>query len=390
MRSLKRVKTYIKIGYLIAVFSGFSIKSIVFAQNRQVDLKENLPFEEVLKMAKTQNKYIFLDFGSLTCQPCMYIKKKVLTLDSVADFINERFVSVDYNVGKEKDRLRKLYNVVGEPVLLILDQKGNLMHRMAGKMEGDELMKRFKQGLDPENNLVALDKKYKEGARDKNFILKYLETLSNAGEVDRMNKVYHEYTSGSLENLKNPEYFEVFFAYNDDIASDEVFYMVENWQEFGKLFGTGKIEGKINKLYNMSSAKYLYGHSNPKSDPAFTKVLNFMQKTNHPRASEWLSYLVPAQYKYEDWPRMAQEIDNIYKFNILKGRTGASFKDMMITQFMMYCHDPEGLAYGIKWCEEMSENVDEKRKENYQRTIRMFQERISKGKPEELEWTDGV
>lgn len=377
-------------GCLGIVFLGFALQTTLYAQNRQVDLKENLPFEEVLKMAKAENKYIFLDFGSLTCQPCMYIKKKVLTLDSVADFINERFVSVDYNVGKEKDRLRKLYHVVGEPVLLILDQNGNLMHRMAGKMEGDEIMARFKQGLDPQNNLVALDKKYNDGSRGKDFILKYLETLRNAGEVDRMNKVYHEYTSGSLENLKKPEYFEVFYAYNDDIASDEMFYMVENAQEFGELFGRGKIDGKINKLYNMSAAKYLYGHTNPKDDPAFMRVLNFMQQTNHPRASEWLCYLVPAQYKYEDWPKMAQEIDNVYKYNILKGRAGTSFKEMMITQFIMYCHDPEGLAYGVRWCEELRQDADEIKKQTYDKTIKMFQERISKGKPEELEWTDGT
>lgn len=389
MRSFKRVKAYLKIGILTAVFSVFSIKSNVYAQNRQVNLKENLPFEEVLKMAKEQNKHIFLDFGSLTCQPCMYIKKKVLTIDSVADFINERFVSVDYNLGKEKDRLRKLYNVVGEPVLLILDQNGNLMHRMAGKMEANEIMERFKQGLDPQNNLAALDEKYKQGTVDKEFMLKYLETLLHAGEVNRMNSVYHEYTSGSLENLKNPAYFEVFYVYNDDISSDEVLYMTEHWEEFGKLFGSERINSKINKLYGISSAKYLYGHTNPKSDPAFMKVLNFMQKTTHPRASEWLSYLVPAQYKYENWLKMAQEIDNIYKYNILKGQTGVSYKDMMITQFVMYCHDPEALAYGIKWCEELSVSVDKKKKQTYQNTIKMFEERISKGKPEELDWTDG-
>lgn len=99
--------------------------STSYAQNRKVDLKENLPFKEVLAMAKQQNKLIFLDFGSLTCTPCMYLKKIIFTVDSVADFINERFVSVDYNVGAEKKRLSDLYGVDSEPVLLILDQQGN-------------------------------------------------------------------------------------------------------------------------------------------------------------------------------------------------------------------------------------------------------------------------
>ncbi|MBL1409795.1 thioredoxin family protein [Sphingobacterium faecale] len=386
MKSFNKTQYYLRFSLLLAILVGLSMNIGLFAQNRKVDLKENLPFEEVLKMAKAQDKYIFLDFGSLTCKPCLYIKKFVLTLDSVADFINARFVSVDYNQGAEKDRLRKLYNVVGEPVLLILDQDGNFMHRMAGRVEGNELMERFRQGLDLQNNLVALEKQYNSGVRDKDLILKYLKTLQQAGEVGRMNKVYHEYTSGSLENLKKPEYFDVFYAYNDDVGSEEVLYMTENWQEFGKLFGSGKIDSKINKLFSLHSLKYLYGHTNPKEDPTFGKILNFLQKSQHPRASEWLCYLVPAQYKYEDWPRMAQEVDNIYKYNLLKGKAGVSFKDMMVTQFVMYCHDPEALVYGVKWCKELSEEADEKAKQNYQNTIKTFEERISKGKPEELEW----
>lgn len=357
----------------------------VWGQNRKVDLKENLPFEEVLKMAKAQDKLIFLDFGSLTCKPCLYIKQKVLTLDSVADFINERFVSVDYNTGAEKNRLQKVYNVVGEPVLLILDQQGNLMHRMAGKMEGDQLMKRFRQGLDPERNSVTMDKKYNIGNRDTQFILDYMETLHASGETNIMNGVSKEFLSGPLENLKKPEIFPIFFKYVEDVGSKEILYLMDHRTEFSKLYGEGLIEGKINKLFTMSSIKYLYGHSNPMKDSTFITILNYLRTSDHPKSTEWLCYLVPAQYKYEDWPRMAQEINNIYSFNMLKGKSGISYKDMMITQFMMYCHDPEGLKYAIEWCQEINAlNNDQK----HDKTIAMFEERVKKGKP--VEEDDGI
>lgn len=359
-------------------------------QNRKVNLMENLPFDQVLEMAKEQNKYIFLDFGSLTCKPCLYIKKNVLTLDSVADFINSRFVSVDYNVGTEKDRLRKKYNVVGEPVLLILDQNGQFMHRMAGKVEGDELMARFRQGLDPQQNIVALDKKYQNGARDKDFILFYLQTLKHAGEVQRMNQVYHEYTSGSLENLKQKDRFEVFYEYNQDVGSREVLYLVDHREEFYELFGKARVDNKIYSLFSMSSIKYLYGHVNPMQDTTFVTILHFLQRSDHPLASEWLCYLVPAQYKYDNWAKMGEEIDNIYHYNILKGKKGRSFKDMMVNQFMMYCQDPAGLVYAMRWCDELSEDADEKDQARFARAKKAFEERIKKGKPEEetLDWKD--
>lgn len=360
------------------------------AQNRKVDLKENLPFDEVLKMAKEKKKYIFLDFGSITCKPCLYIKNEVFTLDSVADFINERFVSVDYNLGKEKDRLRKLYAVVGEPVLLILDQNGVLMHRMAGKMEGDQIMQRFKQGLDVKNNYVALTKQYAAGNRNPDFILHYLETLYAATETDIMNSVTKEYLEGPVERIKDPGVWKVFYKYNQDLASREVMYMFENKEEFYKLFGKDKVDAKINKMFSEKSIFYLYGHKPPIDDPKFTIILNALRKTDYPRASEWLCYLVPAQYKYKDWNKLGQEIDHIYSFNILKGKAGTSFKDMMLTQYTMYCDENTAFKYPIRWCDDLIRTAStDAEKKKYENIKAGFVKKEKSPNPEKLEWSTG-
>lgn len=361
---------------------------IVNAQNRKVDLKENLQFDDVLKMAKEKNKFIFLDFGSITCKPCLYIKKEVLTLDSVADFINERFVSVDYNLGKEKDRLRKLYKVEGEPVLLILDQNGTLMHRMAGKMEGDQIMQRFKQGLDTKNNFVALTNKYASGNRTPEFIMQYLEALYAASETDVMNNVTKEYLQGPVDRIKDPGVWKVFYKYNQDLASREVMYMFENKEEFYKLFGKDKVDAKINKLYSEKSIYYLYGHKPPIEDPKFTIILNALQKSDYPKASEWLCYLVPAQYKYKDWNKLGKEIDNIYAFNILKGKAGTSFKDMMLTQYTMYCDEPSAFKYPIRWSEDLIRTATtEAEKKKYENLKAGFVKREKEPAKEKLEFT---
>lgn len=373
----------------MVLFLMWSMGNVAHAQNRKVDLKENLPFNEVLKMAKEKNKFIFLDFGSITCKPCMYIKKEVLTLDSVADFINERFVSVDYNVGAEKDRLRKLYKVVGEPVLLILDQNGVLMHRMAGKVDGKQLMQRFRQGLDTKSNFVAHSKSYEEGNREPKFVLDYLETLFNAAETDKMNQVVKKFLEGPVERIKNPEVFQVFHKFDQDIASREMMYMFDNRLEFYKLFGQPMVDGKINKLYGEKTIFYLYGHKPPIEDPKFSIILNYARKTDYPKASEWLCYLVPAEHKYKDWTKVGQHIDQIYSFNILKGRAGTSFKDMMVTQFLMYCNDGKALQYPIRWCDELialkPADTDIKRLLEHKKSL---QERALNPEKDKLNWTD--
>ena len=144
----------------------------VHGQNRSVDLPKNIPLQDILKKAKKQKKHVLLDFGSPRCSPCLFIKNKIFTIDSIADFINERFVSVDYTEGPEKKRLSKTYEVYTEPVLLICDADGKVMHRMEGKCTADEMMARLRQGLDVNNNLVAQKSMYDKGDRSSEFLIK--------------------------------------------------------------------------------------------------------------------------------------------------------------------------------------------------------------------------
>lgn len=319
------------------------------AQNRKVDLKENLPFNDVLAMAKKENKLIFLDFGSLTCTPCMYLKKIIFTVDSVADFINERFVSVDYNVGAEKKRLSDVYGVDSEPVLLILDQKGKLMHRMVGKCEGDELLKRFKQGIDTANNLATQEKKYAAGERDPAFLLAYLETLRIARYTDKMNALVKSVLSGPLEQLKEKPFWELFVKYNDDPVSREMLYVFDNKEEFYKLFGKSIVQNKIDRHFSAKASFYIFGHKPPSKDSSFYKMLNYLRKTDYEKASEWLAYLTPAEYKFTKWESMAKAIDNAISFNILKGKQREMYMKMMAEQILWYSDNKTALPYALRW-----------------------------------------
>jgi len=348
---------------------------VALAQNRKVDLKENLPFGEVLAMAQKSNKYIFLDFGSLSCPPCMFIKKNVLTVDSVADYINARFVSVDYNDGEEKKRLQDVYNVIGEPVLLILDSKGKLMHRMAGLIRENEILPLFRQGLDIENNLVALDKKYENGKKDEDFLIQYVEALSVAKNTEHMSKVAKEILSGPLENLKKEKYWNIFYKYDADIASRQMLHVFNNRQEFYKLFGQEEIEKKFDRLYDLAAMYYLASDAST-SDPKLLTIIDNLRKTDYPKASEWLASFLLAQYK-GNWIKTAQEVNNIFSYNILKGKNGEHFKQTMIVRYMLYCNQPEALKYALKWCD------DVERGENFKKKLL---KKIENPEAEKLDW----
>lgn len=74
----------------LASFTFFT-PTTASAQNRSVNLLDNMPLQKVQALAKKENKLIFLDFGSPRCSPCLYMKHQIFTIDSVADFVNANF-----------------------------------------------------------------------------------------------------------------------------------------------------------------------------------------------------------------------------------------------------------------------------------------------------------
>lgn len=341
--------------FILIIVLSFSLTS--FAQNRSVNLLKNEPFEKVKKMAKKENKLLFLDFGSPRCSPCLYMKNNIFTIDSVADFVNERFISVDYTEGPEKKRLSEIYGVYTEPVFLLMDADGVLMHRTEGRSTAGEMLERFRQGLDRDNNLVALQGKYAKGERGVDFLLKFINTLHIAGlreqKKEVLTNIFHD--AFDLEQLFEDSYWDIYNKYDESPVSRQTLYVMDNTDLFVEKFGEKQVLSKIEKLYGAAARVYIFGRKAPADDPDYAVILRYAQNSNHPNASKWLAYLVPAGYKFSDWVQMAHEIENALSFNILKGRERELYKKMMSEQLAWYCDDPDALQFSVKWIDAMLE-----------------------------------
>ena len=336
----------------LILFLGFSGGKV---QERKVEMIKDQPVGQVFEQAKREQKHVLLDFGSPRCSPCLYIKNKIFTIDSIADFINSRFVVADYTQGEEKERLSALYHVYTEPVLLILDTQGNLMHRMEGKCTPSEMMERLRQGLDTQNNLAAQEEKYIRGNRSSDFLIAYLETLHVAGLTDQKLRVLADIFSPSfeLERLKEPKFWDIFVRYNESPVSREGCYVFGHREEFYRLFGKDAVEAKINTMFNVKLRTYTYGHTPPMESEEYRKILHLLQHTDYPESSAWLAYLMPAQYKFRDWQAMAEAIQAAIDFNLLKGEAKQTYMLMMSRQICWYADDSSALKYALCWIEEV-------------------------------------
>lgn len=107
-------------------------------------------FEDALAKSKQENKYIFVDFYTGWCPPCLHMVQHIFTDDQVGDAMNETFVNLKYDAEKGAGvELAKRYNVRGYPTCLVLDSEGNVVEKVGGNL------------VPRKDDLIAVAKKYK-------------------------------------------------------------------------------------------------------------------------------------------------------------------------------------------------------------------------------------
>lgn len=102
---------------------------------------EKVTMDEIIDLAKKEDKLIFLDVYADWCGPCKMMDKNVFADKETADFINNNFIS--YKVNGEKSNgpdINFMFTVLGYPTLLFLDDKGSLIVRNDGMTSKRDLI----------------------------------------------------------------------------------------------------------------------------------------------------------------------------------------------------------------------------------------------------------
>ena len=133
---------------ILAVLIGALICSSGFSQN--INFQEGT-FEEVLAKAKSENKLVFMDCYTVWCGPCKKLAKEVFPQKEVSAFFNDNYVSLTMDMEKgEGIELARYYNITAYPTLLFLDVRGEIVGRVEGAVNADQLIEKGKAALDLE------------------------------------------------------------------------------------------------------------------------------------------------------------------------------------------------------------------------------------------------
>lgn len=208
------------------------------AQNREITFKD-ADWKSQLAMAKKENKLIFFDAYTSWCGPCKMMAKDVFTKDSVADFFNNTFYNVKYDMEKgEGPALKDKYEIAGYPTYLFINGDGEVVHKIVGSMSAQEFMTEASKALKPESTAFGLAKKFNGGDHSEVTSLAYLDALEKAYESDKMGNVAKVYfdklPKTSLMDKRN---WELAVKYLNNPSSTAFAYLYANKAELEKKYG---------------------------------------------------------------------------------------------------------------------------------------------------------
>lgn len=277
-------------------------------QHKGISFLEGIPLEEALLKAEKENKLIFIDCYTSWCGPCKALSDKTFSLEEVGMFFNNEFINVKYDM--EKGEGKKVYEkfkkiIPGFPTMLLINAKGEAVHSIVGFRDGKTLIQEVKAGLDGKS-LFALEKKYKAGCRDIDFMKDYIKALKNAYKKEDAAAAVSDFMqSQSVESLLNKDIWEIAGEYINDPYSTAYKFVIKNMDkyEYGLKVNRSALERDLSKNMRRSIESLLrkldtcgYTPGLRDSIEQLKQVLNYNILKQSPL---WLAKLKIADYKIE-------------------------------------------------------------------------------------------
>lgn len=236
---------------------------ILFSAFAMAEEGEGIKFEhgswnEILEKSRQEGKPIFLDAFASWCGPCKWMAKNIFTNDTVAQFYNKHFINakIDMEKGEGVD-IANRYGVRAYPTLLYIDGSGEMLHRTCGSVPAQEFIQNGKNALDPNTQLSAFRKKFSSETKpDAALAMKYFSALDAAcmDMKDELNGYLSKQDGSSLLSRGN---WQIISSYLTDSQSPAFRYLVDNRNEFARLYTKDSVAEVISGVYRSAMTQLI-------------------------------------------------------------------------------------------------------------------------------------
>ena len=123
---------------ILALFSSFAPTASNPGSGIQF---RSISFDEALALAKKEHKPIFMNVYAVWCGPCTKLKQTTFKSDKVGEAFNRNFINISIDAEKgEGISLARKYEVRAHPLMLIIDENGNVQKRILGLRNDTQLL----------------------------------------------------------------------------------------------------------------------------------------------------------------------------------------------------------------------------------------------------------
>lgn len=207
-------------------------------------------WEDVLKKAKAENKFIFVDAYAEWCGPCKRMAKEVFTENSVGSYFNKNYVNYKFDMEKgEGPKFAKAYTVAAYPTLLFFNPSGELIHKAVGGRDSETFVTLGEDAMNPEKQVYTLKKKFEAGEKSEAFLKNYINSLLDANEdANEASELY--FNAIPKEDWTSADNFMLIAKTQASLNSKMFKYILANKALFEESVGKEYVAYLIEEVYS--------------------------------------------------------------------------------------------------------------------------------------------
>ena len=336
--------------YIILMVFTLSVATAQ-SQNRKIEFQDK-PWNEIMQMASSADKIIFMDAYTTWCGPCKWIAANMFTNDTIADFYNSNFICAKFDMEKgEGLSIAAQYQVKAYPTLLFINSNGELVHKRVGAPQKvSDYIEMGTIALTPGQGLTDILKRYDNGERSALFMLSYLDRMQGA-YIPITEQVNQYFASLPEQDRFEPLNWQILYKYVTEMNSPAFAFLQKNQASFEKRYSPDSVNQKIFNVYLQSLAAMV--RTRNFSEANFSKAKQTILASGYKDAGKVIFtadiYVSQMKGDLKQFTDLAmKELDKYY-------RNDPGFLYQVAGTFLQVAEDPKQLEKATEWAQRASE-----------------------------------
>ena len=349
--------------YLFILAMIGAVAQYISAQSRSIIFEQSRSWAKAVKKAKTEKKLIFVDCYASWSGPCKRLATQVFTQDKVADFFNEHFVNVQFDMEKDPDGKARLqpWGVASFPTLMFIDPATEQpVGKLVGAGDADWLIEGAKSVLDPSKRIDALAERYNKGERSEAFILDFIKALNQAGMTAQVQQVVKEWLESlPIDRLATKEIWPIIMQFENDPLSKTLLAVKEHMERFyaipsenQRAMVDAKLAGAmVQTAMEFSTSPNLAAYNQARYNAFVDYLAQMPDSPGKAAASVWLNTSLLS--RQGNWKQMLAVMRAVKEENILPEQIYGQYFVFFMKSLTQMKEKEAAVTEGSKWLDEL-------------------------------------